>query len=421
MTRSVDIGAALRSWMEADASGAAPDDLLATVLTRTAATRQRPGWMPGLELPASPILAPRLVLLALVVLLVAAMAGALIVGRTPTVPTSVENGLIAVVGFDAASALDIYLVDPDGGAVTRVTDTPDPESRLTWSPDGTRLAFVRELDQGDAVPSGVDCEADPAACERGAQSESAIVVSAPTGGTERVVYQSVGVIHSLGWSPDGRSLSFVNERAGGLFILDVASRSAQLVFEGSVEGADWAPDGTRLATNTWTDASDADIYLAFPDGREPIKLTSQPGFETSPIWSPDGRRIAFTVDPDGTGHGGRIEVITADGTGRSVLAEDAHSPAWARDGGHFAFVRTFDDLSGRSDELWVMGSDGTGQRKLADKGSRPRWSPDGALIYWLGDGVAWSIRPDGSELTMLLSGEMWLGAGWGFDWQAVRP
>lgn len=420
MTRSVDLESALRSWMDVDASMTAPDDLLAPVLSRTAATRQRPAWLPSLDLPHSPTAPLAAVILALILLLVAVMAGALIGGLPSTGPASVRNGLIAVVGGETATTWDIYLVEPDGGAVTRLTDTAAQEWRPTWSPDGTRLAFVREIDPGGPAPSGVDCEADPAACERGTPGEYAIVVTTTALGNERVVFQSAGVIDALGWSPDGRQLSFVNERAGGLFVLDVVAGSARRVFEGSVEGASWAPDGTRLVTNTWTDASDADIYLASLDGREPVLLTSEPGFETSPTWSPDGRRIAFNVDPDGTARAGRIEVMTADGTGRSVLAAEAYGPAWAPDGNQIAFVKTFGDPSGRSNEVWVMAPDGTGQRKLADEGSRPRWSPDGALVFWSGNDVTWSIRPDGSELRTLLTRELALNAGWGLDWQQVR-
>ena len=111
-----------------------------------------------------------------------------------------------------------------------------------------------------------------------------------------------------------------------------------------------------------------------------------------------------------------------DGSGRSVLAEEAYGPAWSPDGALIAFVRTFGDPTGRSNEVWVMAPDGSGQRKLADGGSRPRWSPNGELIFWQGDDGTWSIRPDGSALTKLPTGGVSLIEGLAdVDWQAVRP
>src|SRR5437867_3468601 len=38
---------------------------------------------------------------------------------------------------------------------------------------------------------------------------------------------------------------------------------------------------------------DYDIYSVNPDGTDPVRLTDQPGWETDPVWSPDGSRIAF--------------------------------------------------------------------------------------------------------------------------------
>lgn len=419
MTSPVELESELRSWMDAEAPGVAPDDLLATVLSHTAVARQRPPWLPRLDLPATSPSPLRMAwLLALIVLLVAAMAGALLVGQPPVGPASARNGLIALVG-EGGGGWDLYLADPDGG-VTPLTDTAALEWSPVWSPDGTRLAFVREVEPG-GPPTDVDCEADPPACERGTPGQYAIVVTTAARDTESVIFESAGVINALGWSPDGMHLSFVNERLGGLLVLDLGTGNSRLVFDRSVEGASWSPDGRRLATNTWTDASDADIYIAYPDGREPMRLTSGAGFETSPTWSPDGGRIALNFDPDGSARDGRIEVMAADGSGRSVLAEEAYGPAWSPDGTRIAFVKTFGDPTGRSNEVWIMASDGSRQRKLADEGSRPRWSPDGELLFWLGDDGIWSVRPDGSELTKMLTGEMSRQAGMGFDWQPVLP
>lgn len=436
MTRSVDLESALRQWMDAEAPPAPPDDLLTAVLSRTVGTRQRPAWLPRLDLPLIPTARLRMVwLLALILLLVVAMVGAVLLGPPRIVPTSIQNGLIAFIGVGAGESTwsadgrgsDVYLVAPDGTGLTRLTETTEVEWGPAWSPDGTHLAFIREVEAGGQRPTDVDCGvdgvADPAACERGTPGQYAIVVSSAAPGTERVVFQSAGVINFLGWSADGTRLSFNHDGSGGLVVLDLATGSTQLVLAGSYDVVAWALDGTRLVTQGVADASGSDLYLVFIDDREPIRLTSGEGYEWGPAWSPDGSQIAFSFDPDGSARAHRIEVMAADGSGRSVLAEEAYGPAWSPDGALIAFVKTFGDPTGRSNQVWVMAPDGSGQRKLADGGSRPRWSPDGALIFWRGDdGTTWSIPPDGSALTKLPTGGVPLSEGFAdVDWQAVRP
>ncbi len=92
----------------------------------------------------------------------------------------------------------------------------------------------------------------------------------------------------------------------------------------------WSPDGRKIAF-----VSSAKIYVANADGSGQRQLTPNGAWGGSPAWSPDGRRIAFAAR-------GRILVVNADGSGRRRLthnAASAHSPAWSPDGRRIAFVR----------------------------------------------------------------------------------
>ncbi|MEX0629992.1 MAG: hypothetical protein WEE67_06075 [Chloroflexota bacterium] len=430
MTRPVHVESVLAEWLDAEAPSAPPDDLLPAAMTAVARTRQRPAWIPQVDLPTLRMDTRPVWLVALLLLLLAAMAGAVVLGQPRVGPTSVENGLIAFVGVGAGESSwtvdgrgsDIYLVAADGSSLTRLTETTAVEWGPVWSPDGGWLAFVREIRGGGPPPANLDCEADPAACERGTPGEYAVVLSRPEPGSERVVFQSAGVINSLAWSSDGTQISFNHERSGGLMVLDTSTASTRLVLPDSYDIAAWAPDGGPLvASRSVADGSGSDLYLAYTDGTEPIRLTDTEGYEGWPAWSPDGTRIAFSFDPDGSARASRVEVMAADGSARSVLAEEAYGAAWSRDGTLIAFVKTFGDPTGRSNEVWMMAADGTGQRKLADEGSRPRWSPDGELLFWRGNEGTWSIRPDGSSLTKLPTGGVPLIEGLKeADWQAVR-
>ncbi|HSC76933.1 MAG TPA: hypothetical protein VLB32_00100, partial [Candidatus Acidoferrales bacterium] len=130
-----------------------------------------------------------------------------------------------------------------------------------------------------------------------------------------------------------------------------------------------------------------------------VKVTSLPGLEDEPTWSPDGRSIAYTSNAAGNldiyvqqiGGGKAIRITDSD-------ADDAH-PAWSPDGTLIAFVsaraRPEKHLSamlnlgpwshffaGRNGDVWVMPALGGTPRRIAEDAYFPAWSPDGKkLVY----------------------------------------
>jgi Tol biopolymer transport system component len=114
-------------------------------------------------------------------------------------------------------------------------------------------------------------------------------------------------------------------------------------------------------------------------------------------WSPDGRRIAFSIHEAGGWH---IRVASADG-GSEIQLGSGDDPAWAPDGSMIAFSRGDDD----GESLMITRPDGTDMRRLSF-GRWPAWSPDGsrvAVVRWgrathHGEGIApapeslWSIE-----------------------------
>ena len=107
------------------------------------------------------------------------------------------------------------------------------------------------------------------------------------------------------------------------------------------------------------------------DGSGQRWLTLNVARDTDPVWSPDGRKIAFTSKRDGTWD---VHLMNADGSRlRNLTRNPAHdaAPAWSPDGRKIAF--------GRAGEIYVMNADGSGQRNLtrtpkADEFSFA-WSP----------------------------------------------
>ncbi len=144
----------------------------------------------------------------------------------------------------------------------------------------------------------------------------------------------------------------------------------------------WSPDGRLIAFSSKRSGT-SEIYIVRKDGTGTRRLTSGPGEQTEPAWSPDGRRIAFAAGPLE-----RIEVMRADGTGAHRVTGDNGEiePAWSPAGAWIAYVRKSSVLPIR--EVWIVHPDGTGKRELTSLGasaSRPAWSPDGKRIAFADD------------------------------------
>jgi Tol biopolymer transport system component len=130
---------------------------------------------------------------------------------------------------------------------------------------------------------------------------------------------------------------------------------------------------------------------------------------SSPAWSADGLKLAFVSE-------GSIWTMSADGSGKTMVAASSAAnggvsgaPSWSPDGHSIAFTRvkcTDEDLSCPS-SLRVVNSDGSGERVLptTDNPGSVHWSPDGTRIafdgfpFGLGSGSPsdiYTIHPDGT-------------------------
>ena len=118
-----------------------------------------------------------------------------------------------------------------------------------------------------------------------------------------------------------------------------------------------SPNGRTLAFSS-VDANELHIYAIPVEGGVPKRLVEAPARE--PVFSPDGKRIAYVADKDLGAGGGGLWVVSADG-GVPTLVTDAgcaSSPTWSPDGRMIAFLDYKDDKSRRQIYVIPMGEDG---------------------------------------------------------------
>ena len=267
---------------------------------------------------------------------------------------------------------EIYLMDPNGKQIRRLTEQPKSDFEPAWSPDGRQISFVsfRDLEQ---LPKGE--------IHRGE-----IYVMNADGSNPINLTQSPERADGVSsWSPDGRQIAFTsatlfNENIlanSDIFVMDANGGNPRNLsnHDAQDQTPDWSPDGNRIAFSSNRDGN-WEIHVMDTDGANPINLTNHPARDGRPDWSPDGNRIAFTSDRDGNIE---IYVMNADGTNPINLtnhpAEDDNS-SWSPDGTRIAFDSDRDRDGDNNWEIYVMNADGTNPIRLTqnrDLDTNPSW------------------------------------------------
>ena len=267
---------------------------------------------------------------------------------------------------------EIYVMNADGSAQTRVTNSSGTDAEPAWSPDGAKLAFYREVNFSPDIFSMTFGDAAPA--------------------TNLTNTANVWDWHPA-WKPDGSAIAFtrINGSNWGVYTMSAANGSgqtrisSQLAFEFMPA---WSPDGSKLAVTCRAGGAtegSKDICVMNADGTGVVNLIPLAGQEDfDPAWSPDGSKIAFTSNRDGGNSNYEIYVMNADGSNqrRLTFSDPAapawdHEPTWSPDGTKIAFSSARDG----NYEIYVMNADGSGQTNLTNSpgnDDQPSWQAVGS-------------------------------------------
>jgi uncharacterized protein YjdB len=149
----------------------------------------------------------------------------------------------------------------------------------------------------------------------------------------------------------------------------------------------YSPDRTRIVfSSDRLGVGNYDIFIADADGREPVRITSEPAMEVQPVWTPDGNRLVFVSARGGVR---QLYVMRVDGSEvrqLTALPGGAEAPALSPDGRVVAFKGYPLDRAGQSD-IFQVPIDGGAPVSVSNTRDRSESSPaymsDGQLTWVL--------------------------------------
>ncbi|MEM7587583.1 MAG: winged helix-turn-helix domain-containing protein [Acidobacteriota bacterium] len=307
--------------------------------------------------------------------------------------------------------IHLFLKLHDADSPLQLTSGPYRDRLPVFSPDGTRLSFVRRQ-----------------------QDQCGIFQIPVIGGPARRLSDCPAGGHlRMAWSPDGRFLArseAMGDRRVGIALLDIATLESRPLTQPAVDSFDqeptYSPDGKWLAFNRSHFGGVSDLYAVRIETLEERRLTHDFRDISGQSWTDDPAQIAFSSDRAGIHSLWRVGLEGGEPQWMAGGSNKIKHPSHARHSGVIAYEEWQYEIN-----LWRLdlsaGEEGVPEAIVRSTAwdLRPSFSPDGTHLSFTstrtGSQELWLAKADGSEpmrLTNLGSG--YVGqASWSPDSQSV--
>jgi dipeptidyl aminopeptidase/acylaminoacyl peptidase len=236
----------------------------------------------------------------------------------------------------------IWRLNRSGGEAQHLTDTPQDVEDLVWSPDSARLVLIlRDPSEEELAAAKTKDEGREGADDKDKNKKPKT--------------KKPWVIDRLQFKVD--EIGYLDRRRTHLYVLELSTKALTQITSGDYDDAQpaWSPDGRLIAFASNRSKPDPDrtynidIWVVAANntdkGAQLTQVTTNPGEDSSPAWSPDGKLIAYTTQLDphlfeyATHH---VAISPAVGGPARVLTQsfdrNATKPRFSPDGGSIYFI-----------------------------------------------------------------------------------